>query len=179
MVAAVTASRPTETCVKTIVKNMLLLVAALTVVVTTLMWWFNGLAQDAGSTGRPAYGAYTWPAPETVADGTATDSAQFTAAAADAARRPGAARRRLRHGQPGQRFHPAADAARAQHRHRAQGQRIQEQRHQELLLARPEAAHRLLHHRSRRLRAGEPDSRTSATPSARPGSGFPRARRSS
>jgi len=77
MVAAVTASRVTETYVKPIFKNMLLLVAALTVVVTTLMWWVNGLAQDAGSTGRPAYGAYTWPAPETVADGTATDSAQF------------------------------------------------------------------------------------------------------
>ena len=62
---------------KPIVKTLLLLVVALTVMVIALTQWISGLAQDTGGSGRPAYGAYTWPAHETVADDTATDSAQF------------------------------------------------------------------------------------------------------
>ena len=42
-------------------------------------------------------------------------------------------------------------------RHRPQGQCLQERRHPKLLWPGPEPAHRLLHDRPRRLRAGKPD----------------------
>jgi hypothetical protein len=59
-----------------ILKNLPWLVGALIVLSTALILWVNDLAKDDGDAGRPTYGAYTWPAPESSTSGAMARNAE-------------------------------------------------------------------------------------------------------
>ncbi len=47
---------------RTLLRVLLKLLLALLLAGLALVWWAKGLAKDDGAAGRPAYGAYSWPA---------------------------------------------------------------------------------------------------------------------